>query len=321
MAVVQPVDAAAAAGVGHDLALGAARQQHVGRLVREVIGQRLAVFGVRVAVQPQRLGRRVRADRLQHLDDRVRGIAQPDHGALVEQRRQGRRQHVDRQHRQRAWIGIAAARLREPSRGFVDRRARRDPQGLEQHDAGDALIELARSMHQHRDTLPREQQRQQRYQIGLLARAVVARDDHHLTLRRRQRQAVRMRGLQHAGQLVRRLALDPVRHQHGAEFEVGDASGQHCIEQQARIVARQRTGAGDAAANFLDIGGRREGGRSGEAVSGHGGAVMLYGESGAAGVQQGRNRGTYRPMIARYARRPARRPASAIQALIAKPSA
>ena len=42
----------AAPRIGHCLAFGAARQQHVGRMTQEVIGERVAVFRVRVADQP-----------------------------------------------------------------------------------------------------------------------------------------------------------------------------------------------------------------------------------------------------------------------------
>ncbi|MNN09438.1 hypothetical protein D3C81_1223190 [compost metagenome] len=208
----------------------------------------------------------------------MRRIAQPDHGAPLQQLRQAGRQHIDWQHRKRA----VAAALAQLCRRLGRARAQGDAQCLEQGHAGDAVIEEASAVHQYGDAFACQQQRQQRHQVRLLACAVIAGDHHHLALGRRgQRLAVRMGGFEHASQLVRGFALDAVGHQDRAQLEVGYAPAQHRVKQAPGIVARQRARAVDATADLLDIagGGKRVGWR------GHGGvgrSLFWVHDSGAA---------------------------------------
>lgn len=236
---MQPFDRAAAPRVGHGLAFRAACQQDIGGMAQEVVGEGVAVFGVGVADQPQRFVRGVAADRLQHLHHRVRRVAQADDFALVEQRLEIRRQHIDRHEGQ----AIAL----QPRAGLVHVLAHGPAQRVEQRGGGDAAVEAADAVDQHRHAFARQQRGQQRHQVGLAARAVVAGDDHRQRaagrIRRGQRQAAGVRGLQHAVELFRRLALDAVGHQDRAQLHVGHAAFEHGGEQCARVVLDQRAGA------------------------------------------------------------------------------
>jgi hypothetical protein len=94
---------------------------------------------------------------------------------------------------------------------------------------------------QRRHAIARQQHRQQRHQVRLLACAVVARNHHHgFVGRRGQRRAVIVRGIQHAGQFVRCFALDAIGQQHGAQLEIGHTTGEHGIEQRLGVFTRQR---------------------------------------------------------------------------------
>jgi hypothetical protein len=100
--------------------------------------------------------------------------------------------------------------------------------------------ELANAVDQRRHAIARQQHRQQRHQVRLLACAVVARIPPRVCRPGGQRRAVIVRGFQHAGQFVRCLALDAIGQQHGAQLEIGNTTGEHGIEQRLGVFARQR---------------------------------------------------------------------------------
>ncbi|MCY1313324.1 hypothetical protein D9M70_638340 [compost metagenome] len=62
-----------------------------------------------------------------------------------------------------------------------------------------------------------------------------------------------MRGVEKTGHLLGRLALDAHGQAEAADLQVGDRAVQHLAEQVAGLLARERTGASRAAADFLDV--------------------------------------------------------------------
>ena len=62
-------------------------------------------------------------------------------------------------------------------------------------------------------------------------------------------------GVEEAGQLGDRLALDPHRQREGADLEVGDAAVEHLAHQVVRLRAVERARAVAAAADHLDVAG------------------------------------------------------------------
>lgn len=79
-------------------------------------------------------------------------------------------------------------------------------------------------MHHHRQAHFRQQQRQQRRQVGLLARAVVARQHYRqrAPLRRLQRQYLLLHRLVEPQHLLFGFALDAQRDQNAAKLKFGD---------------------------------------------------------------------------------------------------
>ena len=110
--------------------------------------------------------------------------------------------------RARAPCGVARERQAEP---------------CEQRRARDARVVVRRAVHQHRHALAREQQREQRRQIGQLARAVVAGQHAPPAAPTRARDAARAHRIEEAGHLLGRLALDAHGEAEGADLEVGHA--------------------------------------------------------------------------------------------------
>jgi hypothetical protein len=62
-----------------------------------------------------------------------------------------------------------------------------------------------------------------------------------------------VRGVEEAGHLLGRLALDAHGQAEGADLEVGDAAIQHLAEQVGGLGAVERPRALLAAADFLDV--------------------------------------------------------------------
>jgi hypothetical protein len=94
---------------------------------------------------------------------------------------------------------------------------------------GHASRILLHAVDQHRHAFARQQQGQQRRQVGQLARAVVAGDEHRRDTPGGAAAARTscFRGVHEAGDLVHRFALDAHGQQDAAQFEVGHAPVQH----------------------------------------------------------------------------------------------
>jgi hypothetical protein len=123
-----------------------------------------------------------------------------------------------------------------------------------QHVRGEHAARLARAaMHQHRQPLARQQQRQQRRQHGQLARAVVAGQHDQRAAGGRKQVQPRVRRIEEAGHLLGRLALDAHGQAETADLQVGHGAVQHLAEQVGRLFARERLGAACATADFLDV--------------------------------------------------------------------
>ena len=119
---------------------------------------------MRVVHEPQARLRK----RLENLDERMRRIAHAHDPAQRQEPRELRRERRDRRERQPA--------RREAVLDFIVRRGVLDAQFREDLGARHAARIVDDAVHQHRHAFAGEQHRQQRREVRLLARAVVARD-------------------------------------------------------------------------------------------------------------------------------------------------
>ncbi len=226
-----------AARVGGDLALQAAREQHVHAARGEGGVQHLQVFGVGVGGDEQRRA----THRVHELDHAVPRVAQADDLAHRQQPREPRAKQA------RADVRDAAGRDR------LGRLHGRDAQGL-QHLAGEHAARLgAHAVQQHGQALAGEQQREQRREHGQPARAVVAgqHDGGYIACGNGSETGVG--GVEEAAHLVGGFALDAHGDAEGAHFVVGDLSVEHLPEEIGGLFAANGTGAARAAAEVLEI--------------------------------------------------------------------
>ncbi len=124
---------------------------------------------------------------------------------------------------------------------------------------GNAAVAGQRPVYQHRHAEALQQKRQQRQQIRLMARAVVARQYDRLRLAGRRAQS-KQPFAHRAGkteQFRQGFRLHAQRDENGAEFEFRHAAVQHGAEQLVRVLLGQIAGALRAAADFLDVVGER----------------------------------------------------------------
>ncbi len=164
------------------------------------------------------------------------------------------RQQARHLRRQRADIHEHRLPRRKPARRVCGIGCRCQSQRLENFGAGHAARVPAHAMHQHRHALARQQQRQQRRQVGDPARTVVTRDNHRRVIAGRRDQCGKRRfgGLQETADFLDRLTFYPHGQQNGAQFQIRYPLLQHGRIQQFRVLARQAAGAILAAPNFLD---------------------------------------------------------------------
>ena len=160
-------------------------------------------------------------ERLQDFDDGMGRVAHAQDAAqrqlVGQRRRQGFDGHEGRAARGKgvlqlgAGAGLGQAHLAEDFGG------------------GHAARVGAHAVHQRRHAFARQQQRQQRRQVGQLARAVVAGDEHRRVFSSGagQRREGALGGVHEAGQLLDGFALDAHGKQNAAEFEVRHAVFQH----------------------------------------------------------------------------------------------
>ena len=110
-------------------------------------------------------------------------------------------------------------------------------------------------MDQHGQAALAQQTGKQRGQIGLLARAVIAGDDHHghgsVGLRPCGKALVR--GIEKTRQFFGTFALEAHGNAKAAQLQVADLAVEHLSHQVAGLCTRQGTGSLAAAANFLDV--------------------------------------------------------------------
>ncbi len=117
-------------------------------------------------------------------------------------------------------------------------------------------VEVMAAMNQHRHALAGQQQRHQWHQVGLLARAIEAGQEHaaravgHQDLR-----GARLHRPLEGQQFFSAFALDAQAQQDGAELQVGHLAIQDGAEQVFGLLGRHVAGAARAAADFLDEGG------------------------------------------------------------------
>ena len=184
---------------------------------------------------------RVAVAGVHELDQAVRRVAQADDLAHLEQALQARTQQAGRHEAHLAGL----QRLDRMVSGHAQQR---------QHGGrGHAPAFGRRAMHQHRQALARQQQRQQRGQHRQLARAVVAGQHHGGASLGRHLVGAPGRGIEETGHFLRRLALDAHREAEGAEFELADAAVEQLAEQVGGLRAVERAGAVLAAPDFLEI--------------------------------------------------------------------
>ena len=111
------------------------------------------------------------------------------------------------------------------------------------------------AVHQHRQALLRQQTSQQRCEVGQLARAVVAGDDHHglgLMGLRPHGQTL-LGGVEKACQLFGAFALETHGNAKAAQLQITDLAVQHLPHQIAGLGPRKRARALGAATDFLDV--------------------------------------------------------------------
>ena len=237
LAVAEGLHLRRAARVGHGFAFGAAQQQGIGADQLKRGGHRCRVFRVGVAADDQAGA----VHRVHQLDQAVRRVAQADHAAHVQQAFQAGAQDLGGDE------GHVAGRDR------VDAGLRRHAQ-RGQHFRGENPLRLGRrAVHQHRQAFARQQQRQQRREHRQLARAVVARQHHDRACAGGHFVQARVRGVQEAGHLRGRFALDAHGQAERADFQVGHRAVEHLAEQVGRLLARDGARAVLAAPDFLDV--------------------------------------------------------------------
>jgi hypothetical protein len=108
-------------------------------------------------------------------------------------------------------------------------------------------------MHQHRQALARQQQRQQRRQHGQLARPVVAGQHHDGAAGSRHPVHPCVRGVQKTGHLGGRFTLDAHGQAEGPDLQVTHRAVEHLAEQVGGLVPREGARAILSAADFLDV--------------------------------------------------------------------
>ena len=137
------------------------------------------------------------------------------------------------------------------------RDAGQDAQFTKNIGAGHTPLPVQRAVDQHRQPHALQQQGDQRGQIGLAPRAVVAADDHRANIAQTLRRLQVMHTLGHrlgkAEQFGHRFGLDAQGEQDRTEFQIGHAAIEYGAKQLVRLVSAQIVAALGAAADFLYV--------------------------------------------------------------------
>ncbi|MCY1369567.1 hypothetical protein D9M69_566140 [compost metagenome] len=171
----------------------------------------------------------------------MRRVAQAHRAAHVEQALEARAQHLGGHKSQRT-----RGERRHAGRG-------RDAEFGEHAGGEHALVFGGGAVHQHRHAVARQQQGQQGREHRQFARTVVAGQHHGGEAVVGHALQAGVGRVEETGHLVRGFALDAHGQAERAGFQVGHAAVEHLAEQVAGLLARERTGASRAAADFLDV--------------------------------------------------------------------
>mmetsp|Transcript_4930 Transcript_4930/g.17650 ORF Transcript_4930/g.17650 Transcript_4930/m.17650 type:complete len:271 (+) Transcript_4930:4320-5132(+) len=182
---------------------------------------------------------------VQQLGQAVAAVAQAQAWAQGHQRVQAGVERLQRQHGQP--VGAQALF------GLGQRVARGQAERGQQLERAHAAVEVMPAEDQHRHARTGQQAGDQRHQIGLLARAVEAGQQHGArAFGRGHGRGAGLHGGQEAGDLVGALALHAQRDQQRAQLQIGHHAIEHRAKEVLGLGARQVAGAAGASAHFLD---------------------------------------------------------------------